>query len=491
MAPEQATNSDRIIWYYDRIAPNWDRWRKKNEYYHANLRRLIVGMVSPNASVLDYGAGDGDLLEILRPELGVGINFVPALTNAAARRNPNMRFHTAPLDQMPVAADSAPDYLIMRNMLDHVCDLTDVLERAHELAPPGMLLVITTSNPLWAVILKWASRLGLRFPESPRNYITNRDIRNVLEISGFSLVEEGMALPMPVKIPGISALLNRIIPEIPIVRLCSSVQYLCARVTKERPPLACSVVIPCHNEEDNIERTVRRVPNIGTRTEIIIVDDGSTDATRERALALVAADPRVRCLAFDRNRGKAEAVYAAFEAATGDVVMILDADATVEPEILAKFFRPIQSGVADFVNGTRLIYPMQRDAMRFANFIGNKLFCFLASFVLRQRVSDTLCGTKAMLRADFLRMPRGGIDRWGDFDQLFGAARLKLRIREIPIHYKDRIAGKSKMKSFVEVWRFLGACLQGWKMLRLPKLHAPKLVDPGSRFTNERRVIIR
>jgi len=196
-------------------------------------------------------------------------------------------------------------------------------------------------------------------------------------------------------------------------------------------------------------------------------------------------DPRVRLVAFDQNRGKADAVRAGFAASRGDVLMILDADMTVAPEELPKFMTPIQEGTADFVNGSRLVYPMPGRAMKVTNFVGNKAFCFLVSWILRQRVSDTLCGTKALLRTDYLRMPRGGRERWGDFDLLFGAGRLKLRILEIPVHYQERRAGVSKMRAMREVWRFLHACWDGWRMLRFPVVAAPWTESRIARLRHE------
>jgi hypothetical protein len=314
-----------------------------------------------------------------------------------------------------------------------------------------------------------ASKLGLRFPESPRNFITNKDICSVLYLQGFDIVEDGFTLPVPKRIPVIGTLLNAVVPEVPILCFVSSVQYIAARPRVARPPLSCSVVIPCHNEAGNIQECLRRVPQMGSWTEIVVVDDGSTDETREKVKEIMGHDSRVRLIVLEKNQGKASAVRAGFEAAKGDVLMILDADMAVTPEELVKFLVPLQEGTADFVNGTRLVYPMQGKAMKVANFIGNKGFCFLASKVIRQRVSDTLCGTKVFFKRDYLRMPLGGVERWGDFDLLFGAARLKLRILEIPVHYTERRAGKSKMRVMVDGWYFLWACLSGWKMLRFPK----------------------
>ena len=253
-----------------------------------------------------------------------------------------------------------------------------------------------------------------------------------------------------------------------MLRYASSVQYVAARPRLLRPPLSCSVVIPCHDEASNVAECIRRTPTMGTWTEIVVVDDGSRDGTRQAVRSVMETDPRVRLVAYDTNHGKANAVRAGFGAARGDVVMILDADMAVAPEDLPKFFRPIQDGTADFVNGTRLLYPVGTEAMPMANYLGNKGFCFITSWALRQRVSDTLCGTKALLRRDYERLPLTGTERWGDFDLLFGAGRAKLRIAEVPVHYGSRKAGESKMRVMRDGWLFLEACIGGWRSLRRP-----------------------
>jgi glycosyltransferase involved in cell wall biosynthesis len=229
-------------------------------------------------------------------------------------------------------------------------------------------------------------------------------------------------------------------------------------------PLSCTVVIPCYNEEGNIEECVRRVPRMGRETEILVVDDGSQDRTAEIASRLEQTVAGVRLISYRPNRGKGHAVKVGFEAARGDVVMILDADMTVIPEELDRFFQPIQEGKAEFVNGTRMLYPMEGGAMKLLNFWGNKMFGILISLIIGQRNTDTLCGTKAMLRRDFAHVPMTD-PSWGDFDLIFGAARLKLKTVEVPIHYRSRRAGESKMKAFRHGWKLLKVCWRGLREL--------------------------
>lgn len=453
---------------FERMAPVWEKWRKRNSYYHASMARLVGGMVVPGSQVLELGSGTGDLLASLKPSVGIGLNVAPSLTARATAKFPQLEFHTAEVDSIELPKEFHPQHLVMTNMLDYVYDVCEMLDSLTNVVSEGTLLTITTNNPIWAPLLRLASKFHLRIPDSPRNFITNKDICSVLHLQGYDVVEDAVTLPVPKRIPVIGTFLNAVIPEIPVVRFASSIQYIAARPRYPRRPLSCSVIVPCHNEAGNIAECIRRVPDMGSGTEIVVIDDGSADGTAAVVTAVMDGDPRVRLISFKANQGKASAVRAGFLAAQGDVLMILDADMAVLPEELPRFFAPLQKGTADFVNGTRLIYPMQGKAMKFANYLGNKTFCYIVSKAIRQRVSDTLCGTKAFLKRDYLRMPAGGTERWGDFDLLFGAARLRLRIFEIPVHYSERRAGKSKMRAFVEVWRFLWACVTGWKSMRFP-----------------------
>jgi 2-polyprenyl-3-methyl-5-hydroxy-6-metoxy-1,4-benzoquinol methylase len=471
--------ADELRTYFNALAPEWQKFHAKNQYYHDRVRELVAGAVAPGQRVLDIGTGAGDVLAAVEPGEGVGVNVGERMTELAAARHPDLKFETTAVDDVVLPDGFRPEYVLSVNLLDHAYDIVELFESLTPLITERTLVVITTTNPIWAPVMRLGSRMGRRSPESPRNFITNRDIGSVLKVLGYDVVEQGLLLPVPVKVPALGGLLNAVIPEVPGLRYLSSTQYLLARPRVPRKQLSVSVVVPCHNEEGNVADCARRLPHIGSATELIFVDDGSTDGTRAAVEAVMAEDDRVRLIAYDTNHGKANAVRAGFEAAANDVLMILDADMTVPPEDLPKFFAPLQKGTAEFVNGSRLIYPMEGSAMPTLNYLGNKAFCFLISWVLRQRVSDTLCGTKALLKRDYELMPLTGRDRWGDFDLLFGAARSKLRILEIPVHYRERVSGESKMDVRRDGVLFVRACIDGWRMLR-----RPHLVPWGTRVTS-------
>jgi glycosyltransferase involved in cell wall biosynthesis len=228
--------------------------------------------------------------------------------------------------------------------------------------------------------------------------------------------------------------------------------------------MGCSVIIPCHNEEDNIEAAVRRIPQMGKMTEIIVVNDGGTDKTVQRVKDFQKEFPDLKLIDYSPNQGKGYAVKKGFEEATQEILVILDADLSVLPEELPRFFNPLNKAMCQFVNGTRMVYPMENQAMRTLNLLGNKLFGFIMSFITQQTLTDTLCGTKALYKSDFKRI-RWGLDRWGDFDLLFGAAKMGCKIMEIPVHYHSRKSGESKMKSFRHGLHLLKACYLGFKEL--------------------------
>jgi glycosyltransferase involved in cell wall biosynthesis len=292
----------------------------------------------------------------------------------------------------------------------------------------------------------------------PQNWLAQQDLENLLYLNGYEIIRRGSRFLMPLHIPLLSGFVNRYLARLPLLRSLCMVQYAVARETACMPaerPCSVTVVVPCRNEAGNIERLVDGMPELGARTELIFVDGDSTDGTVEKIREVMAKHPdrEIKLIPQNGAFGKADAVRKGFDAATGDLLMILDADITVEPRDLPKFYLAAAEGKGDFINGSRLVYPMEKDAMRTLNMLGNKVFSMIFTWTLGQSIKDTLCGTKVLFKKDYLRIQDGrsyfgDFDPFGDFDLLFGASKLNLRIVELPVSYKERKYGETKISRF-------------------------------------------
>src|SRR3989304_937124 len=297
---------------------------------------------------------------------------------------------------------------------------------------PRTRVIITYYNYFWEPILRWGERLGMKMPQPQQNWLSHPDIENLLALADYECIRREYKLLLPKRIPLLSTFCNKVLANLPVFWKMSLVQFLVAKeigVPRPENELSCTVVIPCKNERENIEGAVRRVPRLGRHTEIIFVEGNSSDGTEAEIRRVIAAYPEkdIRLVPQGMGSGKGDAVRKGFEAATGDILLILDADLTVPPEDLPKFFQALASGKGEFITGSRLVYPMEKQAMRFLNTLGNKFFSLAFTYLLEQRFKDTLCGTKALFRKDYERIAAernyfGEFDPFGDFDLIFGAA---------------------------------------------------------------------
>ena len=342
----------------------------------------------------------------------------------------------------------------MADTLNHARDAQALLEKAGDSANAGTRLVVTTYNTLWKPILGLATALGFRSKQPELNWLSSDDVANLLELSGWELIKRDARILAPPGIPLVSVLLNRFVaPLVPIFCLSN---IAIARMRSPRPNAgsSVSVVIPARNESGNIEAAVQRTPEMGAWTELIFIEGNSTDDTWEAIQAVQARHPdkKIR-IAQQPGKGKGDAVRKGFEMASGDILMILDADLTMPPEDLPKFYHAVHSGTCEFANGCRLVYPMEDGAMRFLNLCANKLFGVLFSWLLGQKVKDTLCGTKVLTKHNYEKILAnrayfGDFDPFGDFDLLFGADKLGLKIRDIPVRYRERTYGETNIHRF-------------------------------------------
>jgi glycosyltransferase involved in cell wall biosynthesis len=270
--------------------------------------------------------------------------------------------------------------------------------------------------------------------------------------------------------------LNRVVAKLPFIERLCLMEWIVAKPVskpKDLKALSCSVIVPCRNERDNIEKAIIRTPDMGREMEFIFVDGRSNDGTVEEIERVIKQFPakKIKLLHQPEPKGKYDAVKIGFDAAQGDVLMILDADLTVPPEDLPKFFNALSEGKGEFINGTRMVYPMEKEAMRLLNLFGNKFFGMAFSYLLEQRFSDTLCGTKVFTKKNYERIKTGrkyfgDFDPFGDFDMIFGASKLDLKIVDLPIRYRERVYGTTKIRRFFHGWLLLKMCAVAMRKLK-------------------------
>ena len=454
------------------LAANRDRWVHANRYFYDRLKRMLRFIVEPAKSVLEIRCQTGHLLASVQPSYGVGVEISDRLVDVARKNYPGLHFLTS--DPENLQLNQRFDYVIFSHLFDTV-DILAALRRAHSMCRRDTRLIVCNYNPLWQPLLELASKIGLRAPFEEPNWMAERDITGFLDLADFTVVRTYRLLLFPKYIPLLSAFCNEVLARLPGLRRLCLMQMIVAR-PKPQPQneksTSVSVIIPCRNERDNVEFAVERIPDMGLHTEILFCDDKSTDGTRAEVERMMAKYPE-RDIRLIEGPAicKAENVWTGFRAARGDVLMILDGDLAVMPEELPHFFRALVSGSGEFINGSRLVYPVPRQAMKFTNMVGNKLFGMTFSYLLDQRIKDTLCGTKVLWRKDWQRIERNlgqwGIkDLWGDYELLFGAGKLQLQIQEIPVHYQERIYGVTKMtKVFSNGVRMLKICGGAWRKL--------------------------
>lgn len=468
------TRKEKLIALLDGQAHDSDRWRAKNRYYYESLERIVRFHVPPGATVLEIGCASGDLLAALSPARGVGVDISPRMIERARAKYPHLTFLAGDAEQLPVSEPF--DYVILSDLIGYLEDVQRAFEQIRKVSHPRTRVIVTYYNYLWEPVLRAGDRLGMKRPQPDQNWLALADIQNLLSLAGFQTIHMGYKILLPVRIPLLSALCNRVFANLPLLRKLCLVQLIVARPAPVAVPeetLSCSVIIPARNERGNIAQAVARTPAMGRHTEIIFVEGNSSDGTEAEIERVIAENPGrdIKLVRQGSGVGKGDAVRKGFAAATGDVLMILDADLTVPPEELPKFFRALASGRGEFINGSRLVYPMEKQAMRFLNTLGNKFFSLLFTWLLDQRFKDTLCGTKVLYRADYERIAAGRsyfgeFDPFGDFDLIFGAAKLDLKIVEVPIRYRERKYGTTQISRFRHGWLLLRMCLFAMRRIK-------------------------
>jgi len=442
------------IKHWDTISAKKYRPDRSARYYHTLLKTHYAFFIPPGLKVLELGCGRGDLLASVQPSIGVGLDFSDRMIEMAHRRHPDLLFVRGDAHRLPF--NTTFDFIILSDLLNDVWDVQRIFQNIKHLCHPGTRVAINFFNEIWRPVLAFVRKRGWGVDVKEQSWLSVHDIKNLMRLSGLEPVNIAKQILFPLDWPFVSKLFNRYLVHLfPFNFLALSI-FIIARPLFP-PPDHCenaesvSVIVPARNEAGNIQNIIESIPILGKRTEIIFVEGGSQDNTFERIKELVARYPQKTIRLFQqKGHGKGDAVRLGFEKANGDILMILDADLTVSPADLPLFYDAICMRKGEFINGVRLVYPLEDQSMRFFNKLGNKFFSWAFTWLLGQPIKDTLCGTKVLRKADYRLITRnrsyfGDFDPFGDFDLLFGAAKLNLKIVDMPIRYRARTYGNTNI----------------------------------------------
>lgn len=465
---------------FKKISEEKNYWRKKNKFYYQSLEKLFKNLISENSSVLEIGCADGDTLHSLGNKNSAGIDYNCFHIENAKSKYPGIRFFFIDIEandfeEKAKEINEKFDVIILSDLIGTLKDIQTVFERIKTFSHDRTKIVVTYHNYFWNPILKLGETLHLKMKEGEKNWLYIHEIKNLLYLAGFDVVRAGGILLMPLNIPLISSFVNKYFSKLPLVKRLCLVGYVVAnndtREVSEKK-YKTTVLVPARNEEGNIANILTRIPDMGSGTEIIFVEGNSSDNTYGKIEEVIKQNPGKDIKLFKQpGKGKGDAVRKGFENATGDILMILDADMTVPPEDLPKFYNALASGKGEFINGSRLVYQMHEKAMRSLNKAGNIFFSNVFSWLLEQRITDTLCGTKVLFKKDYDKIVEnrkyfGDFDPFGDFDLLFGASKLNLKIIEIPVRYGERTYGETNINRFRDGMMLLRMCFFAMRKLK-------------------------
>ena len=459
--------------HWDAVARKMEFWPGWGKAYHKRLAQIYGFWVAPGQRVLEVGCGSGDLLASLRPSAGVGVDFSAEMVRRARTLHPHIEFVEA--DGHDLSVLKGPfDVTILSDLIDDLWDVQGVFKQLKTCSHTRTRLIINSYSRLWEVPLRIAATLGKAKPRLPQNWLTVADTAQLLTLSGFEVISSWPEILWPLGTPLWADLCNKILVRLWPFKLLALTHFILARPCPEKrsdAPLV-SIVVPARNEAGSIAQIFDRTPEMGSATELVFVEGHSQDETYEAIEREMAAHPEQKSqLHRQRGMGKGDAVRLGFAEATGDVLMILDADLTVPPEELPRFYEALHSGRGEFVNGVRLVYPREEEAMPFFNFLGNKFFSLAFSWLLGQPIKDTLCGTKALLRRDYEliaanRTYFGHFDPFGDYDLIFGAAKLGLKMTDLPVRYRARTYGSTNIRRWSHGWLLLRMLMVAAKRIK-------------------------
>ena len=439
--------------HWDAVARKMDSWTGWSAAYHERLAEVYRFWVAPSQRVLELGCGNGNLLAALNPSKGLGVDFSPKMIQRARMLHPDITFVEADCHNLQIL-EGPFDAIILSDLVDDIWDVQEVFAQLLRLCHERTRIIMNFYSRVWELPLLIAGKLGVAKRKMPQNWLTIDDVSSILSLADLEVIRTWHEILWPFHFSVIAKLCNKILAKLWPFKLFTMTNFIMARPKTQNAPEAplVSVIVAARNEAGNIAEIFRRTPEMGAGTEIVFVEGHSRDDTYSVIEKEIVKHPERRSqLHRQIGKGKGDAVRLGFAQAKGDILMILDADMTVPPEDLPHFYDALMSGKGEFINGVRLVYPMEDEAMRFFNFLGNKFFSLAFSWLLGQPIKDTLCGTKVLWKSDYElivanRKYFGAFDPFGDYDLIFGAAKLGLKIVDLPVRYRTRTYGSTNIQ---------------------------------------------
>ncbi|HUU04613.1 MAG TPA: glycosyltransferase [Patescibacteria group bacterium] len=459
--------------HWNAVVNKWGRREGLGKYYHRRVLKIHQFLVPPGRKILELGCGFGDLLAGLKPAIGIGVDFSAGMIAQAKSKHADLTFICA--DASDLELHETFDIILLSDLINDLWDVQKVLATVSRHATPGTRIILNFYSRLWEMPLRLAQKLRLTKPTLMQNWLTPEDVLNLMNLADFEHIRHWTEFLLPVQVPLLSFFANRFLAKLWPFNWLALSHFMVARIKPGKKEgeqkRSVSIIVPARNEAGNIKEIFARTPEMGKWTELVFVEGHSRDDTHAAIQREIELQPQRRCqLLQQAGIGKGDAVRLGFEHASGDIFMILDADLTVPPEDLPRFYQALTSGQGELINSVRLVYPMEKQAMRYLNFLGNKFFSLAFSMLLGQPIKDTLCGTKVLSRENYLQIKKnrayfGDFDPFGDFDLIFGAAKLNLKIIDLPIRYRERVYGQTN----IQRWK------HGWLLLKMVAVAASRI----------------
>ncbi len=458
------------------FADVWKKFYKLNYLYHRDLIHLATNLIPSDASVIEFSSKGGELLSHLPNKLKVGIEDDEKLLAIAKNRFKKIKF-LRPKDLSKRSYKQRFDYILLSHSLSTEEDVQSFIKSLKKISHNNTRIIVTYFNFLWKPILDIGEKFGQVLPKTKeQNWLTDNDVDIFFHLMDFEKIKSGKRFLFPFKIIYLSDFINKVVAHLPVFNSLCLTSYSIFRKPAIIKKPSVSLIIPARNEEENMKGVLGKIPNLGTKTEIIFIEGHSKDKTylaikneikdykneiknhkneiknHKNEIKNHKGNFKLK-LYKQKGKGKGDAVRLGFSKAKNDLFIILDADLTVSPIDLPKFYNAAELNKGELIIGSRLVYPMEKQAMRFLNYLGNKFFGNAFTYVLGQKIKDTLCGTKVISKTNYEKIVKnrsffGDFDPFGDFDLIFGATKLNLKILEIPIRYKERLYGKTNISRF-------------------------------------------